>query len=132
MNDISDRIKYILSTNIPIYLDNKPFLNSISEWFDKILDKAILYKKNKQEDKYQNLLTTIKDMTSRLNELVNEDAILKEYQTVIYFNIFEVKNNEHEPLTLKIYFNVVTKACYYPSAQGMNLFTYINEKVLTT
>lgn len=131
MNDISDRVKHILSTNIPIYLEGKPFLNSISDWFDKILDKAALYKKTKQEDKYQKLLVTIKDISTKLNEIINEDQILREYQTTVQFNIFEIKNNETDPLTLKLYFNVITKACYYPSAQGMNLFTYINEKVLT-
>lgn len=131
MNDISDRVKHILSTNIPIYLEGKPFLNSISDWFDKILDKAALYKKTKQEDKYQKLLGTLKDISIKLNEIINEDEILREYQTTVQFNIFETKNNEQDPLTLKLYFNVITKACYYPSAQGMNLFTYINEKTLT-
>ena len=131
MNDVSDRIKYILSTNIPIYLESKPFLNSIADWFDKILDKAVLYKKNRQEDKYQKLLVTTKEISDKLNELINEDQILREYKTTIHFSIFEVKNNDYDPLTLKLYFNVVTKACYYPSAQGMNIFTYINEKILT-
>lgn len=131
MNDISDRVKYILSTNIPIYLEGKPFLNAISDWFDKILDKAVLYKKTKQEDKYQKLLITLKDISTKLNEIINEDSVLREYQTTVQFNIFEVKNNEQDPLILKLYFNVITKACYYPSAQGMNLFTYINEKTLT-
>jgi hypothetical protein len=127
MNDISERIKYILSNNIPIYLDNKPFLESISSWFDKILDKAALYKSSKQEDKYQKLLTTIKEVSSKLTEVINDDEILRSYNTSVHFNIFEVKNNDKDPLVLKLYFNIVTKACYYPSAQGMNLFTYINE-----
>lgn len=83
MNDISDRIKYILSTNIPIYLEGKPFLNAISDWFDKILDKAVLYKKTKQEDKYQKLLITLKDISTKLNEIINEDSVLREYQTTV-------------------------------------------------
>lgn len=127
MNDISERIKHILSTNIPIYLEGKPFLESISDWFDKILDKAATYKANKQEDKYQKLLNTVKEVSTKLTEIINEDKILREYQTTVQFNIFEVKNDDKDPLTLKLYFNIVTKACYYPSAQGMNLFTYINE-----
>ena len=127
MNDISERIKYILSTNIPIYLEGKPFLESIADWFDKILDKAALYKASKQEDKYQKLLVTVKEVSSKLTEVINEDELLRSYNTTVQFNIFEVKNNEKDPLVLKLYFNIITKACYYPSAQGMNLFTYINE-----
>lgn len=131
MNDISDRVLNILSTNLPIYLEGKPFLNSMSDWFDKILEKAVLYKKSKQEDKYHKLLESLQTIATTLNEKINEDSILREYSTYVQFNIFEVQQNEQEPLVLKIYFNVMTKASYNPKAFGMNLFTYISDKTLT-
>ena len=83
MNEISERIKYILSTNLPIYLEGKPFLESISDWFDKILDKAALYKASKQEDKYQKLLTTLKEISTKLTTVINEDEVLRSYQTTV-------------------------------------------------
>ena len=131
MNDISDRVLDKLSKNIHIFLEGKPFLESISSWFDKILDKAVLYKKNKQEDKYVKLLETINNVTYKLNEAINEDNILREYETTVQFNIFETKNKDTDPLILKLFFNVTTKASYNPKTSGINLFTYINDRDLS-
>ena len=129
--DMAERTKSILSTNIPVYLSGEPFPEAMGMWLDKILSKAVLYIKDKQKDKYKTLCNTILEVSKKLNDALSEDALLRKYETQVQFRIFEVADKDNTPhrLTLKIYFNVVTKACISPVMKGgMALFTYISEQ----